>query len=267
MITDFHAHSNNSFDSKEPLINMCESAITKGITHIAFTEHFSLDDYKKSCGFLDYSKYYNEINKARQIYINKLNIALGLELCEPHLSIEDYAAKIKEFNSEFGLDYILGSVHNIGPLGLRDIALQNSYYETYKVYFDELYKMAHYGEFNVAAHLDLMSRYALDIHGDYKFGDFKDELYEILKILVHRGKGIEINTSGLRNSLNNIHPRIEILKLYKELGGEIITIGADAHKACDVGQGCKETMQLIKALGYHYIFTFKECKLEAHKLL
>lgn len=260
MLIDFHVHSNNSFDSKDTIYNICETAILKGITDICFTEHFSIDERRKSYGFLEYSKYYNEIEQAREIYKENLNIYGGLELCEPHISIKEYESAL----SEFQLDFILGSVHNIGSVGLTNFALQNSSKDSYETYFNELYKMVCYGEFNVAAHLDLMNRYAIGIHGDYKFIDFKEIIYEILKKLIERGKGIEINTSGLRNSLNNLHPKIEILKLYKELGGEIITIGSDAHKLLDVGAGCREALELIKTLGYKYIFTFEKLSPKAH---
>lgn len=260
MITDFHVHSNNSFDSKELLTNMCEGAIKKGITHIAFTEHFSLDENKKSYGCLDYSKYYNEIEQAKHRYKGKLNIAIGLELCEPHLSTKDYELALKEFD----LDFTLGSVHNIGSSGLGTLSKLSSSYDAYKYYFKELYKMASYGNFSVAAHLDLINRYASPIHGDYNFNDFQDEIYETLKVLVERGIGIEINTSGLRNSLNNIHPKVEILKRYKELGGEIITIGSDAHTYSDIGYGCTKGLEIVRNLGFKYVFTFNKLKPFAH---
>lgn len=260
MLIDFHVHSNNSFDSKDTIYNMCEAAICKGITHICFTEHFAIDERRKSYGFLNYSKYHNEIEQAREMYKEKLNIYRGLELCEPHVLIKQYESAL----SEFQLDFILGSVHNLGPVGLTNFALHNSSKDSYEAYFNELYKMASYGEFNIAAHLDLMNRYAIGMHGDYEFIQFKEIIYEILKKLIERGKGIEINTSGLRNSLNNFHPKIEILKLYKELGGEIITIGSDAHKPLDVGAGCSDALELIKNLGYKYIFTFKNFSPKAH---
>ncbi len=262
MLIDFHVHSNNSFDSKESVIEMCKAAVSQNITHIAFTEHFSLDSFKKSSGFFNYSKYFSEIQEARDIFKNKLTIYTGLELCEPHLSIEAYKAAMKDFS----LDYILGSVHNIGTSGLRTTAEEQSAYSSYNVYFEAFYKMACFGEFNAAAHLDLMSRYAHSIHGDYNFEDFQEPITEILKKLIERGKGLEVNTSGLRKDLNRLHPKLEILKLYKELGGEIITIGSDAHSAGEVGMGCRSTLELLYSLDYKYIFTFENCKPVAHKM-
>jgi histidinol-phosphatase (PHP family) len=263
MLIDFHVHSNNSFDSKEPVVEMCKAAVSQNITHIAFTEHFSLDSFKKSSGFFNYYRYFSDIQEAREIFKNKLNIYTGLELCEPHLSVEAYKTAMKDFS----LDYILGSVHNIGTSGLRTTAENQSAYTSYEMYFEAFYKMACFGEFNTAAHLDLMSRYANSIHGDYDFEDFEEQIREILKKLIERGKGLEVNTSGLRKDLNRLHPKLEILKLYNELGGEIITIGSDAHGAAEAGIGCRSTLELLYNLGYDYMFTFKNCKPVAHKII
>lgn len=262
MLIDFHVHSNNSFDSKGSIVEMCKAAVSQNITHIAFTEHFSLDSFKKSSGFFNYSRYFSEIQEARDIFKNKLTIFMGLEFCEPHLSIDTYKNAVKDFS----LDYTLGSVHNIGTAGLMTTAKERSAYSSYNAYFEEFYKLACFGDFNAVAHLDLMSRYAFSIHGDYSFEDFKDQISEILKKLISRGKGIEVNTSGLRKDLNQLHPKLEVLKLYKELGGDIITIGSDAHSAGEVGMGCKEALELLNSLGYKYIYTFESCIPVAHKI-
>ena len=44
------------------------------------------------------------------------------------------------------------------------------------------------------------------------------------------GKGIELNTGGFKYGLGHPNPCEDIIKRYKELGGEIITLGSDAHK-------------------------------------
>ena len=262
MIIDFHVHSNNSFDSKESIINMCKAGILNGVTHLAFTEHLSFGSFKKSAGYLDYNKYSSEIASAKDMFKGKLSISKGLELCEPHLSVDTYRNVLEPMH----LDYVLGSVHNIGPIGLMDVALKHSAYDSYNIFFNEVFEMACYGEFNVAAHLDLMTRYAFSIHGDYEFNTFQEQICKILKKLIQRGIGIEINTSGLRKEFKNLHPKIEVLKLYKELGGEIITIGSDAHIACQVGNGCKDSLALISDLGFKYVFTFENQVANPHRL-
>ncbi|KGN00060.1 histidinol-phosphatase HisJ family protein [Clostridium botulinum] len=262
MIYDLHTHSDNSFDSKAPIMDLCKSAINSGITDIAFTEHFSIDNHKKTYGYMNFEKYFKDIKKAKDIYSNDLNIYTGLELCEPHENPDKFRCELKDLD----IDIILGSVHNINNIGHRALCEQLIKRETYDLYFNEVFKLVSLGDFDIAAHLDLMNRYAYNSLGNYDFNDFKDILQVILTKLISRGIGIEINTSGLRNSLKNIHPKIEILKLYKSLGGEIITIGSDAHKACDVGYNCKSSLALLKTLNYKYIFTFENRKPIAHNI-
>ncbi|EDS76215.1 putative histidinol-phosphatase [Clostridium botulinum C str. Eklund] len=256
MTYDMHTHSNNSFDSKATIIDMCKSAIKNSITDISFTEHFSIDNHKKTYGYMNFEKYFKDIEIAKDLFLNSLNIYTGLELCEPHENTNKFKNTLKNLN----FDMILGSVHNISNVGHRAICQNSTKKEAYDMYFNEVLKLVSFGDFDIAAHLDLMNRYAFNSLGNYEFKDYYDILKSILNKLISRGIGIEINTSGLRNSLNDIHPKIEILKLYKSLGGEIITIGSDAHTPNDVGSNCKETLNLLKDLDYKYIFTFKNRK-------
>lgn len=262
MLQDFHVHSDNSFDSKEIISDVCSAAVSKNITHIAFTEHFSAGKYSKSYGYFNDTKYFSEINEAKEKFKGALEIYSALEVCEPHLFIDDY----RKLFSNLELDFLLGSVHNIGGIGLNKISEQHSSKAAYDIYFNEILKMAMFGDFDVAAHLDLMTRYAFTRHGDYKNNDYIDVISEIFKALIKRGKGIEINNSGLRKSLGRIHPKIELLKLYKDLGGVLITIGSDAHAAADVGAGCITSLELLKSLSYNSVFTFKKRQAIGHKI-
>ena len=87
----------------------------------------------------------------------------------------------------------------------------------------------------------------------------------LLKLLIENGKGIEINTAGIAK-IGFPHPHIDALKLYKELGGEIITVGSDAHKKEDIGFGFDVANDLLKQIGFRYYTLFKERKPEFIKL-
>lgn len=260
MTYDMHTHSNNSFDSKATIIEMCKNAIKNNVTDIAFTEHFSINSHKKTYGYMNFSKYRKDIEEARNLFFHKLNIYTGLEICEPH----ENPNELKSHLCNLDFDLVLGSVHNINNIGHRALCDKFDKYTVYNMYFEEVLKLVSIGDFDIAAHLDLMNRYAFNTLRNYNFYDYDHILKTILNKLIYRGIGIEINTSGLRNSLNDIHPKIEILKLYKSLGGEIITIGSDAHNPSDVGYSCKESLTLLKDLNYKYIFTFKNRKPIAH---
>lgn len=259
---DFHVHSNNSFDSIDFIDKFCIEAIKKGIREICFTEHFNVNKIRRTYGFMNFEKYFSEIETAREKYKDKLSVLKGIELCEPHFLKEEYEKNLIDKN----LDFILGSVHNIYDSGLAEICSSYGDDRVYKIYFDEFYNMVRGGDIDIAAHLDLMNRYAISSIGNYNFFDHYDIIKEILKVLIVRGIGFEINTSGLRNNLKDIHPKVEVLKLYKELGGEIITIGSDAHKAKDVGEGFEFAIKLLNSLEFKYVFTFEGRKPKAHPI-
>ncbi|WP_346946197.1 histidinol-phosphatase HisJ family protein [Clostridium sp.] len=263
MIQDFHTHSNNSFDSKETIENMCISAIDKGIEHLAFTEHFCVNDIRKTYGYIDFGRFQQDIEEAKEKFSDRLNIYKGIEICEPHIMKEGYEEALKDIK----VDVILGSVHNINNMGLRDLVKNYHYKQAYELYFNDVYEMVKNSDFDIAAHPDLLNRYAYKTMGTYDFKYNRDIIGEILKEIINRGKGIEINTSVFRNKDDNRANSLEITKLYKSLGGEIITIGSDAHKVEDVGEYCEEALKALRDFGFKYVFTFKDRKAVAHKIL
>jgi histidinol-phosphatase (PHP family) len=89
-------------------------------------------------------------------------------------------------------------------------------------------------------------------------GDYLDITEEIFKLLIHKGKGIEINTSGLRYSLDSTSPPLEFIQRFKDLGGEIITIGSDAHAPEQIGLGLDIALEMAKSAGFKYVATFSK---------
>ena len=105
-----------------------------------------------------------------------------------------------------------------------------------------------------------MKRYAFTTHGNYDFNEYKEIIEQVLNNIIKNGKGIEVNTSTLRGVVNEAMPSVDILKMYHDLGGKIITVGSDAHKVEDVGAGIKESIQVLKDIGFKYIYTFENRK-------
>lgn len=255
-IIDYHVHSNNSFDGVNSIDDICRSAINSGIYEICFTEHFSVDSKDVSYGVLDYNKYHEEIKSCKERFKGKLSIKEGLEIGEPHiLYLSD---KINSQMKNMDLDFIIGSVHNINSVKLRTYMQNKKKKEIYNDYFNEIYKLVRDADIDVIGHLDLMKRYAYNSFGNYDFNDYQEIIRSILKKAIERNIGIEVNTSGLRNSVKETYPSIEILRLYKALGGEIITIGSDSHNCEDVGSGYLSTIELLKYLKYEKIFKFNK---------
>lgn len=263
-IADYHHHSKFSFDGKDDLMDICKNAVANNIQEICFTEHFDVDPKDVSFGVLDYKKYHETIDLCREIYRDKLIIKRGLEIGEPHL--KPYVKDLENELSNMDLDFIIGSVHNINSVKLRLTMPNKSVEKIYQDYFAEILEMVKTADIDVIGHLDLMKRYAFDSYGNYDFMYFKDILVEILKTAIKRNIGIEINTSGLRNSVQEAYPKAEVLELYRDLGGEIITVGSDSHSCKDTFSYCEFAYDLLKKCRFKYIYTFTKRKAIKHEL-
>jgi len=237
--------------------DVCEKAIEKGIQEICFTEHFAVNPKLPTYGHLDFDKYFSEIEECRAIFKDQLTIKAGIELCEPYLMKEEYQKVLEPYP----YDFILGSVHNIDETKHRLFIPGKSAHDVYQRYFEEVLELVTYADIDVVAHLDLMKRYAIEVIGNYRFEDFKDLLVKIFEKAIERGIGFEINTSGISNKkVGEAFPNLEVLKLYRELGGEILTIGSDSHRAETVGAHLEDALKMAKEAGFEYIYTFEKRK-------
>ena len=94
-----------------------------------------------------------------------------------------------------------------------------------------------------------------------KYGDYAEEVF---RVLIDKGIGMEVNTSGLRVSDAPLPP-LPFVKRYLEMGGEILTIGSDAHRPEAVGRRISETLAQLKELT-PWICTFEKGKPVYHRI-
>ena len=253
-LSDYHIHSTYSFDANQSIEEIIRKAISMELNEICLTEHISFDPDDSSYNFFDFKDYEDEIQRLSQKYQGKINIKKGLETGEYNLYKDDFDHYFKEHN----LDFIIGSIHNLNGKGFRTNISENGVNYTYETYFKEILNFAQMGDFDVLGHLDIVQRYAFEDGGVYNFEDYKDYIYDILKIIISRGKGIEVNTSGLAKNL--LFPKLEILHMYKDLKGEILTVGSDAHTSNRVGEKINYVYDILKDIGFKYIFTYDNRK-------
>ncbi|MBT2697579.1 histidinol-phosphatase HisJ family protein [Bacillus sp. ISL-40] len=254
-LMDYHHHTNHSFDSTASMVEVCKKAVENEIQEICFTEHFSVNPLAPTYGHMVFEKYLNEIWFCQEQFKGQLTLKAGIELCEPHLLKDQY----DEILQPLDLDFILGSVHNLNNQKLR-LALKEDHPTAYERYFNELYHMISTADIDILAHFDLMKRYAYKEHSLYDFHEYQEIIEQILKKAIDRNIGIEINTSGLRTGLKQTLPSVEIIQLYKQLGGEIVTIGSDSHTAESVGANLTDALSLAKDCGFNYICKFEKRK-------
>lgn len=256
-LVDYHVHTNNSFDSSAKMLDHCQKAVEIGLKEIVFTEHFDLNPVDKGLGYFDFDEYSQEINECRERFGSKLKIKKGLELGETHL----YEKEHMEFLEGKDFDFLLGSIHFIGKEVLhRDYAIDEDEGEVYFTYFEQVLETAKKGNFHALGHLDVLKRYVPQWFQKFDAVDYEEVIREILKVVIKRDLGIEINTSGFRQGLKEPLPTVEIIKWYKELGGQIITIGSDAHYLKHLGYGLKEGIEILKEIGFKGIYTYTHGK-------
>ncbi|AIF42322.1 histidinol-phosphatase HisJ family protein [Virgibacillus sp. SK37] len=259
---DFHIHSNFSADCETPMEKTIEQAIKSGIREIAFTEHIDYE-YPDSSIVFDFNQvdYDKKIKEMQIIYADRIKIKKGIEIgVQPHL-LERYNALIRR-NS---YDFIICSMHTADRKDLHSGAFfkDRTIEEAYQLYYEELlYCVKNYTQYSVLGHLDLVKRYT---KGKSK-QSFHEIIREVFRIIVLEGKGIELNSSGIRYGLESGMPSPDILQLYKDCGGEIITIGSDSHVENTVGYGLKEGLQLLESIGFEYVATFTNQVPEFHRI-
>ena len=131
--------------------------------------------------------------------------------------------------------------------------------EVYRKYFTSILEtVSEFKNFDTYGHLDYIVRYGNYENNKVIYKDYKDVLDALLKTIIESGKGIELNTSGIRYNLEAMHPNKNILQRYKELGGEIITVGSDSHQAKDICKDFYKAYDMLEFLDYKYVCMFKE---------
>ncbi len=267
MRADVHMHSNFSHDSDYTPEEMILGAIEKNLSAICFTDHYDKDDFAWGPEEIfvpeDYFKIMLPLQKK---YADKIDVRIGVEIgMQPYL--EPF---YKEFVNKYPFDFVIGSVHCIrkSDIAFGDIFNEYSDEEVYRMTLEEtLEDVKLYDDFDTLGHLDYMTRYGKEREKSYSYIKYSDIIDEILKIIIKKNKGLELNTAGLKYGLPYAHPHKDVLKRYKELGGEIITVGADGHKPEHIAYDFYKVSSILKECGFAYYTEFKKrkpnfCKLD-----
>ena len=265
IICDCHLHSRFSSDSSEEPENIIKKAISLGLERICFTEHNDFDyppcDGQEGLFNLDFETYSREINRLKELYSGKITILTGVE----QGLISSVADKVNPYKKNEKLDFIIGSSHLVygeDPY-YPEFWEEKNVFEVINTYYESIVDNLETCEnFDVYGHIDYILRFAPGKDTAYDWKQNIDIIEHILKLLIQKGKGIEINTAGLKYGLSYPNPRPEILSMYRQLGGEIITIGSDAHSSDYVGYNFDIAEQMLCQSGFKYYCMFKNRKPE-----
>jgi histidinol-phosphatase (PHP family) len=253
MLIDCHLHSNHSYDGNAPLAAFCQRALALGLSYICPTEHADFDPQDVGYGHLDIVAYSHDLSACQAQFNGQLRVLKGIEIdYQPR-----FEGKVRAFLKQHTFDFVLGSTHYVGGLYVEDALLGAHDPDiAYRHYFYAVRETAASGLFDAIGHLDLLKRYAIPRWGAYDARRYTDEIDAVLQTAVETGTGLELNTSGLRQAPAESFPGMKSLRRYRELGGEVLTLGTDAHCLEDLGRNVNDGLALARAAGFKAIVVF-----------
>ena len=266
IICDYHNHTNFSADCDASAESMIEKAIELGLSYFCITDHMDPDMNFPGMDFtFDVSEYMAKHHEWKDHYQGQITLLTGIELgLQPHI-----AEDLRNVLSAGKFDFVIGSAHlcdGIDPY-FPEYWKGKTEYQGTRRYFEYILECIHvFHDFDVFGHVDYIVRYGPTKAENYSYTQYQEIIDEILKTLISKNIGLELNTAGLKYGLGFAHPHIDILKQYKALGGEIITIGSDGHKPEHLAYDFHKVPAILEEAGFQYYTIFKDRKPEFIKL-
>jgi len=278
-LIDCHTHTSNSFDGHGSVRERILRAEQIGLNALGISEHFETNRFFSQAyygaashhvhdmfNFVEiFEKSMSDNTAAIAEYDGNVTVLSGIELGEPYVNYHLAEVLIEDKR----LDFVIASAHELpgkADFAFLDYTEENT--EKYlNLYFDLVYDMCCWGKFDILGHLTYPLRY---IEGEkglrFDIKKYEGIIAEILRKLAEKGLAIEINTSGLRQKYGKPFPTLDYIKLYREFGGEFISLGSDAHSDADLGKHLEYGAEMVKTAGFDSVCIFKKRKPEFIKI-
>ena len=240
MRTDLHIHTSLSSDSQADMEACCQAAIERGLTHICFTEHLEHNIHDSGTGYYRPDVYFAKVKELRKKYAGQIHLLTGVEFAEPHLYPDSLTRALARH-----YDLVLGSVHWIDDMAPYEP--ERMTYSTEKMferYWAEMERTVDLGGFQVLSHMDFPKRYCKQCIYE------ESVILRILRKVVEKGIVLEINSSTFRQGFDEPMPQEAFLALYKQAGGQFVSIGSDSHYEQDVGADVDRAAALADRYGF-----------------
>lgn len=268
MLSDYHIHTSFSADSETDPEKIIQRAVSLGMNEICFTDHMDYDfpiiiDERPFT--FDPDEYFKQFYKLQHKYSQDLSVKIGIELgLQPSV-----AKRCKQLVSSYPFDFVIGSSHLLDG---KDLYFKESWEgknieDVIVEYFKGIVtNIESFNDFNVYGHIDYFKRYIPDPTFIYDENKYQELIDMVLSKIIETGHGIELNSSKYENDPEDLNPSIRVLKRYKELGGDIITVGADSHTINRLGNGFDRLAAILKDAGFKYYCHFSKKEPEFIKL-
>lgn len=255
---DCHMHTKLSTDSTMNAEDACEAAIELGLKGIAFTDHLDIN-FPEGEFLIDFNQYFSEIASVREKYQKKIKILNAVEVgIQPHVIVES----MQVINNN-PFDYVLASIHlleGIDPYK-KKYYIGKTRHEAYELYLQNIYFMiCNLESFDMVGHFEYIIRNSSYVDRTLRYADHSDTFDAIMKELITQGRGFELNTATYRSEPSDAQYDFEVLKRYRQLGGELICLGSDAHTPEHIGMRFDYFAQMIRDAGFKYTVHFEKRK-------
>ena len=261
-LCDYHTHTRFSFDGRPAATHdaMCRRALEIGLSDIAFTDHLDVNgEVEKLYDFpFDPAASFAAMMEVKEKYKGRLNVVCGIELGNPTQYPEAARAVLNAHPYEF----VIGSLHNLR--GVPDFYHMN--FDTmsdglirqlFDRSLDETLEMVCFEGMTTLGHMTYMHRYVARSGKKLDLKPYYEKITAIYDQLIHRDVALEINVSSLWKGLGMPMPSMELLKLYKDCGGKLVTIGSDAHAPENLGKAIRKGYAILETVGFHEVVTIE----------
>lgn len=270
-LADYHSHTNRSPDGKPhaTYTAMAEAAARAGLAELCITEHcecngFYLDAHTNIGFTYDAEACLAELCAARKATQGRIALPRGVEIGQA----TQVPALARQVLEEGAYDFVIGSLHNIrGQVDFCLIDYQSEAHcrELLQAYLDELEELVDAGGFDVLGHVDYPLRY-MRRRFDASLRPLEARLRAVFTKLARTGRGIELNTKSSRGAAAVYTEQDYLLRLYRDCGGRVLTLGSDAHCPEDVGAGLSQAAGLALSEGFDCLATFRDRKPILHPI-
>ena len=259
---DYHMHTRVSFDGRETGLQMARAAEAAGLKEICFTDHLDYDPLGKM-GVLSFdTETYNA--EYDDLELPGLKIRRGMEF---GMTVDNRERFRKDLQRR-PFDFVLGSIHFVDDLDVYypDYWVGKTVFQAERRFLEATLDCVRLHEdYDVLAHLTYIAKtHCHPAPRPVPFEEHRELIDEILKVLAQKGKGLEMNTSGV-DRCGGFLPTADYFRRFKELGGQIVTVGSDAHRANRVGQYTFDACEILKDI-FGYVCTFEGRRPIFHKL-
>ena len=259
-LADTHMHSSISPDSHASRAEMVRGALERGLDCVCFTDHYDVIGFDGS--YQDHYDWPGTRAQHREALEaaagTSLRILYGLELGN---ASADFAV-CDRILSEPGLDFVIGSVHNLsraldyGDLYDFHYTSPELCYRHLDDYLTQVEELSRWGHFDVLGHLPYPLRYMRERDRQpVSLEPFEEWIRAVLAETIAAGRGIEVNSKNFSPTVREDYRRL--LNTYRELGGELVTVGADAHAPAHVGAGVAEAYDLLRECGFSRVAIYQ----------